>query len=208
MSSPADLLPSNSTVLERAVAVAMAVRDLDADAIRDLWDVEKCPAQFLPILAWTLAVDFWELATTDRQRRNLIRGAIQWHRKRGTPWAVKQALAAFEFGGFEFDWKPKGAHWAEFDVSFNVTDRPVTEQTFEQVIRLIGAYKAGRSHLRNLTTVLTTRASVHVACATYGGDTVTVYPLQPKDMTAQLAKLAVGAGSYELGTTTIYPRTL
>jgi phage tail P2-like protein len=208
-SSSADLLPGNSVALERAVVESSGIRTLDPDIIRLLWDADKCPPQYLPYLAWALAVDFWELAKTDQQRRNLIKGAIQWHRKRGTPWAVKEALAAFEFGGFVFDWdlKNKGGHWAEFDVEFNVTDQSVTEETYAQVLRLIDAFKAGRSHLRNLRTVLTTQAAVFVACATYGGDTVTVYPLSPKDISAQPAGVSVGVGAHDFATTTIYPRT-
>ena len=95
--SSADLLPSNSTPLERALAEAGSLRGIDPDVIRTLWSARDCPPTFLPYLAWSLSVDFWELADTDQKRRDLIRGAIQWHRKRGTPWAIKQALAAFGY---------------------------------------------------------------------------------------------------------------
>lgn len=97
MSSPAALLPSNTTPLERGLAEAGSVRRLNPDIIRTLWNADLCPPEFLPQLAWSLSVDFWELATTDDERRELIRNAIQWHRKRGTPWAIKQALAAFGY---------------------------------------------------------------------------------------------------------------
>jgi len=95
--SNAKLLPSNSTLLERSIVEAGSVAGIDPDVIRTLWNADLCPSEFLPFLAWALSVDFWELADTDEQRRDLIKGAIQWHRKRGTPWAVKQALAAFGY---------------------------------------------------------------------------------------------------------------
>ena len=76
----ADLLPPNSTALERALAEAGSPRDINPEVIRTLWSAEHCPPECLPYLAWSLSVDFWELATTDAQRRELIRGAIQWHR--------------------------------------------------------------------------------------------------------------------------------
>ncbi|MCX2896794.1 phage tail protein I [Pseudomonas mandelii] len=94
------LLPLNSTLLERAVADAFAVDQLPLD-LRTLWNVDECSELFLPHLAWSLSVDFWELATTDQQRRDLIRGALAWHRKRGTPWAIKQALTAIGYPGCE-----------------------------------------------------------------------------------------------------------
>lgn len=92
------LLPLNSTLLERSLVDAFALGQLPVE-LRKLWRVDDCPELFLPYLAWTLSVDFWELATTDEQRRNLIRGALAWHRKRGTPWAIKQALAAIGYDG-------------------------------------------------------------------------------------------------------------
>lgn len=87
------LLPSNSTSLERALA-ASTVSDQLPVKIGTLWSAEHCPVAFLPYLAWALSVDFWDLATTETQQRALIAGAIAWHKKRGTPWAIKQALAA------------------------------------------------------------------------------------------------------------------
>jgi len=91
-----DLLPPNSTQLEHALAASSDVDQLPVE-LRTLWSAEHCPAAFLPYLAWTLSVDFWNMATTEAQQRSLIAGAIAWHRKRGTPWAIKQALAAIGY---------------------------------------------------------------------------------------------------------------
>lgn len=94
------LLPLNSTLLERSLVDAFALGQLPVE-LHKLWSVDECPELFLPYLAWTLSVDFWELATTDEQRRNMICGALAWHRKRGTPWAIKQALTAIGYPGCE-----------------------------------------------------------------------------------------------------------
>lgn len=91
-----DLLPPNSTQLEHALAASSDVDQLPVE-LRTLWSAEHCPAAFLPYLAWALSVDFWDMATTEAQQRALIAGAIAWHRKRGTPWAIKQALAAIGY---------------------------------------------------------------------------------------------------------------
>lgn len=93
------LLPPNATPVERAIAqVCVFAPDLVID---QLWSVNACPEQFLPYLAWGLQVDFWDLLSTDEQRRLAIKGALAWHKKRGTPWAMKQALAARGFGNCE-----------------------------------------------------------------------------------------------------------
>lgn len=93
----ATLLPPNATALERALA-ASAPLDLPV-RIGTLWNAETCPAELLPWLAWALSVDFWSLAGNEAQQRGLIANAITWHRKRGTPWALKQALATVGYPG-------------------------------------------------------------------------------------------------------------
>lgn len=90
------LLPPNATELERRAAAADGIGSLPVQ-LRDLWNAEQCPPEFLGYLAWALSVDFWDLATTDERRRALIKGALAWHKKRGTPWAVTQALAAYGY---------------------------------------------------------------------------------------------------------------
>lgn len=89
------LLPPNTSPLERNLEQAMRF-DLPVP-IRELWSIEECPEHLLPWLGWSLGVDFWHLADTPRKRRDLIKNAIAWHKKRGTPWAVKQALATLGY---------------------------------------------------------------------------------------------------------------
>lgn len=93
-----DLLPRNSTALERAIASACA-NDLPVP-IRDLWDVDSCPDNLIPWLGWALHVDGWDEAATIEQKRNAIRDAVLLHRKKGTPWALKLALSKL---GIEID---------------------------------------------------------------------------------------------------------
>lgn len=137
MSSPVELLPNNTTPLERGLATANSVRELNPDIIRTLWNADLCPSQFLPFLAWSLSVDFWELAADDDQRRDLIRNAIQWHRKRGTSWAIKQALAAFGYPVVELveqrvyfeQWVAAGGHVLDGAWSLNGTVLLTTPET-------------------------------------------------------------------------------
>lgn len=88
-----DLLPPNSTALERALAETLRLGHLDPEAIRRLWNPWTCPESHLPWLAWALSVDVWDDAWPVERKRATIAGSIEWHRKKGTPWAVEQALA-------------------------------------------------------------------------------------------------------------------
>jgi hypothetical protein len=89
------LLPANSTALERAIE-SVANRDVSVP-IRALWDVEACPDEWLPWLAWAMHVDgLDEIADAD-EKREAIRQSAALHRKKGTPWAVKNALAVHRY---------------------------------------------------------------------------------------------------------------
>ena len=46
------------------------------------------------------AMDNWDEAATEAQKRDAIKQSIHLHRKKGTPWAVKRALATL---GIEVD---------------------------------------------------------------------------------------------------------
>lgn len=63
--------------------------------------VDAVDARLLPHLAhgWHVTdLEGWRLADTPEKRRAILRRAIALHRKKGTPWAVKEALRAAGFG--------------------------------------------------------------------------------------------------------------
>lgn len=91
-SSNQNLLPPNATRLERNVAqLSVSVTNLPV-AIVDLQRVAACPAPFLPWLAWSLRVDFWDADGTDQQKRQAIRDGRTFNLSRGTVDALNYAL--------------------------------------------------------------------------------------------------------------------
>lgn len=87
------LLPLNATAPERALESATARVGAVPNPLRTLWDPWTCPAETLPWLAWALSVDTWDNAWPEETKRAVVAGSLSWHRKKGTPWAIKQALA-------------------------------------------------------------------------------------------------------------------
>lgn len=199
------LLPPNQTRLEASLANAAAMAHTP-EVLARLWDAQRCPVELLPWLAWALSVDEWDEAWTEAQKRAQVLGAIALHRKKGTPWAVKQALQRAGVEMARLIERIDGAHWAEFDVDISVVDRPLTEETITRAVALINAYKAARSHLRRLVISLATKGHAYVAAFTVGGDTVTVLPLQLTELTAQPLVPRFTAGGQDWGTTTVYPQ--
>lgn len=90
------LLPPNQTRLEAALANAVQW-PLTPETIATLWDAATCPPSLLPWLAWALSVDEWDSQWPDERKRNAVLQSIALHRKKGTPWAVKTALAAIGY---------------------------------------------------------------------------------------------------------------
>lgn len=95
MSAQATLLPPSSTPLERAIDATAAARQAKIPSIvASLWNAASCPAPLLPYLAWAVAVDEWDDQWSVEQKRAVIAEAPEIHRTKGTPAAIRRALAA------------------------------------------------------------------------------------------------------------------
>lgn len=95
------LLPPSASAQERAMDGAISRLGDAAPDYGRLWSAEDCPAEFLPWLAWALSVDFWRWDLPDDVKRSLIQGSFDWHRRKGTPWAVTWLLSHLGFSDVE-----------------------------------------------------------------------------------------------------------
>lgn len=150
------LLPPNTTALERAIEATQArATDLPVP-LPDLWNPDTCLAGMLPWLAWTLSVDEWQTAWSEDIKRAVIRDAVQVHRKKGTPWAIKRLLASVGARADLREWwqmdPPGQAHTFEIDVYANTIpaveeDTPLLgEVATQRMAALINSVKPVRSH--------------------------------------------------------------
>lgn len=169
--------------------------------------VDMVAADALPALAaqfHVLGAEGWNAATTDAARRELIKSAIELHRYKGTPWAVRQAIATL---GVTATIDERVADWSMFDVRLALTDG-LSALQWEAVARLVDAYKPASRALRSLIVTFVSRGAFNAACVSFAGDIVTVQPYQLTDITAPSMQPKAGIGRHDWGTTTIYPRTL
>lgn len=84
---------------DRSRALVRLIARLDEIDLSPLlvYRIDEFPADDLYLLAWQFHVlgdEGWNLAVTEADKRDLIRRAIEIHRYRGTPWSIRQALAA------------------------------------------------------------------------------------------------------------------
>ena len=88
----ASLLPPQATALERDLEQATA-RVADVPTPFDtLWNHATCPAHLLGWLAWANSVDEWDPAWPEDVKREAIRIAPLLHQRKGTVWALQNAL--------------------------------------------------------------------------------------------------------------------
>ena len=116
----------------------------------------------------------WNLAGTETARRALLKRAIELHRHKGTPWAVRTALETalrteatikewFNYGGKPYFFRVR---LDVFRVRLDVSNLGLDESGMTEAVRLIFDYKNVRSWLECLETF--TRRPLPIAVATAG----------------------------------------
>jgi phage tail P2-like protein len=176
------LLPPNATQEERALEQATARLGDMAAPLRETWNPDSCPADLLPWLAWALQVDIWDKDWSDDTQRAVIRGAIEVHRRKGTPWAIKRALLNAGYGDATLsEGDSANTHdgadlhdgselyvgsldWAKYRL---IMKRPITNAQAAQIRRLLATVAPARCHLVEL--VFTQIANLYNGAVTHDG---------------------------------------
>lgn len=99
-----ELLPKSSTQLERNLATACAEAEELPVNIRDIWSPDNCPSALLPWLGEAfnlMGYNGWDLAESDDARRELIKGAVQMHRHKGTVGSLRNVIRRLGLGEVE-----------------------------------------------------------------------------------------------------------
>lgn len=134
--------------------------------------VDNVTAGALPHLAEQFHItglEGWSLCTTDDERRSLIKRAVWLHRKKGTPWAVKEGLKSVGFDGATLDERlpallydgsqvytgvdafDSGSAWARFSINLDLGENRGVSVAETALIRTVVAeWKNERSHLDHI----------------------------------------------------------
>lgn len=97
-----NLLPPNSTTLERALALACEYT-ADPGVIRTLWDPYTCPTDLLPWLAWSLSIKEWDDTWAEDRKRDRIAEAFAIAKTEGTVASIRRVFASIGFGDITID---------------------------------------------------------------------------------------------------------
>ena len=159
------LLPPNATRLERVLEQSTARIGAVPVSLRPLWNARTCPVQLLPWLAHALGVDEWDANWPETYKRDVIETTREIRRKKGTPGAIKRALAALGHpnailverqASIRHNGQAKrdgtrsrggSGKWATFSV---ILTRPVSIAQGELIRRRIASVKRNCCHLTYL----------------------------------------------------------
>lgn len=144
--------------------------------LRELWNPDTCPEHLLPWLAWSFSVDRWDEAWPETVKRQVVRDAYFIHRQKGTIAAVRRVVEPFGFLIRVIEWWQSGETPGTFRLDIGVQDQGITEETYQELERLIAGAKPVSRHLVGLSINLQTTGSVITGAASYQGDELTVYP--------------------------------
>jgi phage tail P2-like protein len=127
--------------------------------------VDICPVEVLPLLADqfdVLGYKGWFLTTTEESQRELIKSAIELHRYKGTPYAIKTALESVGFGNCTLV-EGDVDSWANFSVVFDLGNyQGLYQDDLAPLYELVSNYKPARCKLVALSFVMNMTEDVQV----------------------------------------------
>ena len=173
------LLPPSASLLTQAVAAVCAASAAIPVPLRSLWNPWTCPPDLLPWLAWAFSVDHWDDSWPENIRRRMVADAFYIHRHKGTIAALRRAVSAYAILHEIREWWTTDSTPGTFGLDIRVDDRGLSDDAFQEMMRLIYAVKPCSRHINSIIIRIVVEGHIYDGMVCYGGDIVTVYPYVP-----------------------------
>ncbi|MDU2883441.1 MAG: phage tail protein I, partial [Enterobacter sp.] len=157
--------------------------------LRQLWNPWTCRADLLPYLAWAFSVDRWDEAWPISTKRKAVADAFYLHKYKGTTGAMRRVVEPFGFFIRVNEWWNIDTAPGTFTLDIGVEDQGISEETYQELERLIADVKPCSRHMLGMSLHLQTTGDLYIGAGSYSGDTLTVYPYFPET-------IAVGGDDY------------
>lgn len=144
--------------------------------------LDYLPEVLIDELAWQYHVDFYDYSASLDEKRALVREAIAWHRKKGTPAAVEAVCAAvFSSAKVYENWQYGGKPY-HFQVR-RITEGIPDQSVIDNLYRAIAESKNVRSWLDTLSFYREASGTVFIGGAYSSLRRVEIYPAKIKPQT-------------------------
>lgn len=172
------LPPSASAFMRHSETPAQRLTGIPVDLNR-LWNPDTCPVALLPYLAWALSVDRWDRNWAESTKRQVVKAAWQVHRRKGTIAALRTVVEPFGYLIHVTEWWQNGGERGTFQLDIGVSEAGISDETYQELERLIADAKPCSRHMTGLAINLQTSGEAYCHAGCYGGDVMTVYPWMP-----------------------------
>ena len=196
------LLPPTATKLEKNLSQAMACEP--PMPLRSLWDPQTCPYELLPYLAWQYSVDRWDEKWSEQIKRKVIAEAFEIHKLKGTKEAIRRAVEPFGYLIKIIEWWQNNQTPGSFALEIGVLDTGITEESYNELSRIIDDVKPVSRQLSNLAIQLVSKGSLTIGASSYDGNTLDIYPYIAETVTTQ-SEGHLGATIHLIDTMSITP---
>lgn len=170
------LLPPGSSALERRLAQACSgISDLNVP-LRDLWNPWKCPAKFLPYLAWAFSVDSWDENWSEAEKRSVIGEAFWLHQRKGTVAALRRVIEKMGYSLSITEWWDVADPAGTFRLETDVNDIGITSRMLDELTRLINETKPVSRHMAQFNISAKVTGTIFIGVTLSSGEIITVYP--------------------------------
>ncbi|MEJ0230806.1 MAG: phage tail protein I [Klebsiella michiganensis] len=170
------LLPPGSSALERRLAQACSgISDLNVP-LRELWNPWKCPAGFLPYLAWAFSVDSWDERWSEQEKRTVISESFWLHQRKGTIAAIRRVVEKMGYSFSIAEWWKVADPAGTFRLEVDVNDIGITSRILDELTRLINDAIPVSRHMAQFNISTKVHGDIHVGSTLCSGDIISIYP--------------------------------
>lgn len=121
--------------------------------------IDALPEEAIDLLAVELRAQYYDQTLTIEQKRSIVKNALFWHERAGTPYALEELVATIFGSGSVKEWFEYGGEPYFFRVQ---TDATMTEENISKFETVIKKAKNARSHMEALEIARSEESTVYV----------------------------------------------
>lgn len=180
------VIPPNLTQDEKVRHLAQSLdeimRDVHvwADKLNYKLNLDDLPTEIIDHMLWEKHITWGEgllLIENHQQKVELLKAAIELHRKKGTPYAIERVFSVLGLNAKLQEWFEYGSDPYHFKVIVHVTERGISQELLKNLETLISFYKNVRSVLEVIDIILRIRCPMNYAIGTTYGESLVVLPI-------------------------------
>lgn len=130
-----------------------------ADSISTYAVIDVLPERILDLMAIENRVSYYDETMEVEKKREIIRNAMRWYEKAGTPKAVEELIQIVFGEGKVLEWFDYGGKPYRFKIQTNASMTPEVEKKIRKMIKSV---KNTRSHLESIEIIRKIELDIYV----------------------------------------------